>query len=92
MESESATQPTQTNGQKSVGLSFNPSGDDKVAKAKQLFAEAIDLLEQDFNEKQAKINDAGGRPSWYFNVFRTEAFNKTIGAQMAIVKFLTWKD
>ena len=34
-----------TTGQKAVGLNFNPSGDDKVGKAKQLMADAIDLIE-----------------------------------------------
>ena len=40
-----------TFGQKAVGLSFNPSGEDNVTKAKQLMAEAIDLLEKDHDEK-----------------------------------------
>ena len=40
-----------TFGQKAVGLTFNPPGDDKVALAKQLMAETIDLLEKDHNEK-----------------------------------------
>ncbi len=35
----------QTFGQKAVGLSFNPSGDDEVGKAKQIFANAIDQLD-----------------------------------------------
>ena len=39
-----------TFGQKAVGLSFNPSGEDNVTKAKQLMAEAIDLLEKDHAE------------------------------------------
>ena len=36
-----------TFGQKAVGLQFNPSGEDNVTKAKQLMADAIDLLEKD---------------------------------------------
>jgi hypothetical protein len=30
--------------------------------------------------------------SWEANVFRTNAFNKIVDAQMALVKFITWKD
>ena len=33
-----------TFGEKAVGLTFNPSGDEKVNKAKQLMAESWDLL------------------------------------------------
>ena len=34
-----------TFGQKAVGLSFNPSGDDAVASCNQTFADAIDQME-----------------------------------------------
>jgi hypothetical protein len=78
-----------TFGQKAVGLLFNPSGDDKVALAKQLMAEAIDLLEKDHNEK---TDNGNMMSSWTRNVFRTAAFNAIIAAQMALVKYLTWKD
>ena len=78
-----------TFGQKAVGLSFNPSGEDNVTKAKQLMAEAIDLLEKDHAEK---TDDGKAMSSWYTNVFRTTAFNTIIAAQMALVKYLTWKD
>ena len=30
--------------------------------------------------------------SWTRNVFRTSAFNAIIAAQMALVKYLTWKN
>lgn len=33
-----------TYGEKAVGLTFNPSGDEKVQKVKELYAEIIDLL------------------------------------------------
>ena len=78
-----------TFGQKAVGLTFNPSGEDNVTKAKQLMAEAIDLLEKDHAEK----TDIGNMmSSWTRNVFRTAAFNAIITAQMTLVKYLTWKD
>ena len=78
-----------TFGQKAVGLSFNPSGEDNVTKAKQLMAEAIDLLEKDHAEK---TNNEAGSITWARHVFRTTAFNAIIAAQMALVKYLTWKD
>ena len=86
----------QTFGQKAVGLTFNPSGNDKVDKAKQLAADLIDLVELDYYEKTTlptdeKINQLG-KLSSLTNVFRTAAFNTIIAAQMAVVKFLTWKD
>ena len=30
--------------------------------------------------------------SWEANVFRTNAFNKVVDAQMALVKYITWKN
>lgn len=33
-----------TFGEKAVGLTFNPSGDENVTKTKQLMAEVIDLV------------------------------------------------
>ena len=86
----------QTFGQKAVGLTFNPSDNDKVDKAKQLAADLIDLVELDYYEKTTlptdeKINQLG-KLSSLTNVFRTAAFNTIIAAQMAVVKFLTWKD
>lgn len=82
--SPSEANTTLTRGQKSVGLTFNPSGDPNVNKAKQLCADLIDLLHESHGLKPF--------PSWETNVFRTEAFNKIIAAQMAIVKFITYKD
>lgn len=77
-----------TFGQKAVGLDFNPSGDENVTKAKQLSADLIDLVE----EHKEKISSQGVQLSWVTNVFRTAAFNAVIAAQLAVVKFLTWKD
>ena len=85
---ENAERP-QTFGEKAVGITFNPSGEDNVTKAKQLMAEAIDLLEKDHNEK---TNNGAGSSTWVRHVFRTTAFNAIIAAQMALVKYLTWKD
>lgn len=75
-------------GQKAVGLTFNPSGDEKVIKAKQLMADAIDILENTHNQ----VDENSQPNSWIKNVLRTAAFNAIIAAQMALVKYLTWKD
>jgi hypothetical protein len=77
-----------TFGEKAVGLTFNPSGDEKVNEAKRLMANALDLLQQAELEK----SDYGKiKQEWEANVFRTNAFNKIIDAQMALVKYLTWR-
>lgn len=78
-----------TNGMKAVGYNFNPSNMPEVDKAKRLNAELIDLLDR----MHLKATDNGNAmSSWFRNVFRTAAFNAIIAAQMAIVKYLTWKD
>ena len=85
---ENQVQREMTFGEKAVGLTLNPSGDDKVNKAKQLMADALDLLQQAELEKSdyGKVTQ-----SWEANVFRTNAFNKIVDAQMALVKYITWR-
>jgi hypothetical protein len=78
-----------TFGEKAVGLTFNTSGDEKVNKAKQLMADALDLLQQVELEK----SDYGKiKLAWESNVFRTNAFTKIIDAKMALVQYITWKE
>jgi hypothetical protein len=78
-----------TFGERAVGLTFNTSGDKKVNQAKKLMAEALDLLQQAELEK----SDYGKiMQSWEANVFRTNAFNKIVDAQMSLVKYLTWNN
>lgn len=70
-----------TFGEKAVGLTFNPSGDEKVLKAKQLCAELIDLLNNvrgDNRNEQSRLCSI--------------AITDIQGAQMWAVKALTWKD
>lgn len=73
-----------TFGEKLVGLNFNPSADDKVGRAKQLFAEAADLL----NAHAIEQNMNG-------NPFQKRMFDNAVGevlnAQMNVVKVLTLK-
>jgi hypothetical protein len=73
-----------TFGQKLVGLSFNPSGDDRVGNVKQLFADAIDVIGDPFVDDEKR--------SYSYNIIRTTAINTCWAAQMAVVKFLTWRD
>lgn len=71
-----------TFGEKLVGLTFNPSGDDKVTKAKQLCAELADLLEE-VNKNQES--------SYLGNTFYGGAIRRILDAQMWSVKYLTNK-
>lgn len=72
----------QTYGQKAVGLSFNPSGDDAVARCKQIFADAIDQM--------AALRDATA--STEVRRMASIAITEAQTAQMWAVKALTWKD
>ena len=78
-----------TFGEKAVGLTFNPSGDEKVNKAKQIMAEALDLLKE---AEEEKTDNGKAMQSWEANVFRTNAFNKIVDAQMSLVKYITWNN
>jgi hypothetical protein len=70
-----------TYGERAVGLSFNPSGDARVAQIKRLYAEVIDLLD-------AYRAAAGPEAKRLYEVAITEAQ----GAQMWAVKSITWKE
>lgn len=89
MEIQGVNHKEQTFGQKAVGLDFNPSGNPDIIKAKQLIAEAIDLLERIHKEE---TTDSMKSASWIRNVFRTQTFNLLVSAQMALVKYITWRD
>jgi hypothetical protein len=84
-------QPTQLNdkpkremtfGEKLVGLTFNPSGDEKVNRAKKLCAELADLI--------TEVNDSQ-ESSYLSNTFYGGAIRRILDAQMYSVKFLTNK-
>jgi hypothetical protein len=72
----------QTFGQKAVGLSFNPSGDDAVATCKQTFADAIDQMD----ELRSTTGSSEQRR------VASVAITELQGAQMWAVKALTWRD
>jgi hypothetical protein len=72
-----------TYGQKAVGLMFNPSGDDAVARCKKLFADTIDQM------VDLRAN-AGHSPEQAR--LASIAITEAQSAQMWAVKALTWKD
>jgi hypothetical protein len=74
--------PQQTFGQKAVGLSFNPSNDDAVAKCKQGCADLIDQM----NELRNSSTSADQKRHASIAITDLET------AQMRAVKALTWKD
>ena len=78
----------QTFGEKAVGITFNPSSSDEVYDAKMLAAKQIDLLEK----VHIKLTNDSANTSWVRNVLRTQSFNLLVSAQMALVKYITWKD
>lgn len=71
-----------TYGQKAVGISFNPSGDENVTKIKQLAAEMIDAL----------VNSIVGENSALKAEIHRRAVQDVIAAQMMCVKAITFKD
>ena len=86
-----------TFGMKCVNIDFNPSGDEKVYKAKKLCADLIDMVEEkreyDLKQTGSNLNTKESEMfRWSSSVFRTAAFNAIIAAQMGVVKFLTWKE
>lgn len=68
-----------TFGEKAVGLTFNPSGDEKVAKLKEHYAAIIDILNDDRGENR----DERAR-------LASVAVTEAQGAQMWAVKAVTW--
>ncbi len=70
-----------TYGEKAVGLTFNPSNDPTVQKVKELYAQIIDVC----NEERTKAGQ--GEKGRLFSVAITEAQT----AQMWAVKAITWK-
>ena len=72
-----------TPGEKAVGLTFNPSGDERVAKLKKLFAEAFDIVEQ------SVCADDGTIPTARKRKMRDNALQEIITAQMWAVKVIT---
>lgn len=68
-----------TFGQKEVGVTFNPSGNEKVARVKQLMAEVIDILNEDRGDRR----DNGAR-------WESTGITEVAKASMVAVKGLTF--
>lgn len=81
MGEEEQAQRELTFGEKAVGLTFNPSGDAKVQKVKELYAQIIDLL-----------NDTRGEDRSDKARLLSVAITEAQGAQMWAVKGITYKE
>ena len=75
-----ANEADKTMGMLAVGLDFNPSGLHEVNEIKGTFADLIDNV----NEVQMK--------SYLGNTLKGMAIRACIEAQMALVKFVTFKE
>ncbi len=71
-----------TFGEQLVGITFNPAGDPKVLKAKQLCAELADLLNDHNNESDS---------TQFSQRLFSHAVGEILNAQMNVVKVLTLK-
>lgn len=69
-------------GEKLVGIEFNPSNDDKVAKVKNLMAEVANIMLESY-EKDGK--------SPIKSLLFDNAVGEILNAQMNVVKVLTLK-
>jgi len=81
MSNEAQNGRPQTFGEKAVGLSFNPSGDDLVANIKARFADDIDEM----NSLRIRTEDPEVKR------LASIAITEIQGAQMWAVKAATWK-
>lgn len=70
-----------TFGERAVGLTFNPSGDDKVAACKRKFAEVIDQMND--------LRNATENPE--VKRMASVAITEAQTAQMWAVKAITWR-
>lgn len=80
--SNQATQQTLSFGQKLVGLQFNPSGDGKVNRAKEICAELADMVNDHWENKEHSRLE---------NQLYDHTIGEILNAQMNAVKLLTLK-
>lgn len=71
-----------TFGEKAVGLKFNPAGDSNVDKVKKLCAEVIDICSSSDEEVDM---------SKFEKDLQDRAIMEMVSAQMAAVKYVTWR-
>lgn len=79
---KSEPQRQMTFGEKLVGLTFNPSNDDKVARAKKLCADLMDLVNEDRANRETTQLEGYLYP---------HTIGEILNAQMNVVKLLTLK-
>ncbi len=77
--------PKLTFGQQLVGVTFNPSGDDKVNDIKKTFAHAADVVFDHY------CRDAYSEKSEMEKLIYKSAISDILNAQMKCVKLLTFK-
>lgn len=70
-------------GEKAVGVTFNPTGDERVKRLKELYAEVIDILQ---DERSTDSSDKDPEINRLCSIAITEAQ----AAQMWAVKAITW--
>ena len=80
---DNTPQKSMTFGEELVGITFNPSNDDKVSKAKQLCAELANLLNDHNEAKETKTQNSQ-------RLF-SHAVGEILNAQMNVVKVLTYQ-
>lgn len=74
-----------TFGEKLVGLTFNPSGDPNVQRAKELCAELADLINRNYH------NPGPGTERPLYETLFQHTIGEILNAQMNVVKVLTFK-
>lgn len=74
---DNEAQREMTFGEKIVGVDFNPAGDTKVKRLKEIFAEAVDIISDG-----EPVTTVGG-------IFYDTAVSQILLAQMASVKSVT---
>lgn len=77
-----APDETPSFGMQLVGITFNPSGDPKVNRLKQLAAEMADIVE---NDSRGKVETV------LYSIIKKSALQEILNAQMNAVKLVTLK-
>lgn len=84
-EEPKAESEAMTFGMQLVGINFNPSGDAKVNKAKELCAQLTDLVTNDFHANGSE------KTSFLKSALYSHTIGEILNAQMNCVKLLTLK-
>lgn len=79
-------------GEKAVGLTFNPSGDERVEKLKQLYAQIIDICNDERSNANSPFDAVAPKPNSEKVRLYSIAITQAQQAQMWAVKAITWKE